>query len=143
MELNVDVKQVEGLALVGRTGSGHWVPMDTKSDVGGKDGAATPMELLLLGLCGCTAMDVISILDSMKEPCKQVSVSAVAQRAEKAPKKFTNIAVKYSFLPKSGGTVSEKNLEKAIKMSKERYCAVYASLDKDIEVVSEYEILEE
>lgn len=131
------VRKVQGLSLMGFTESGHAVPMDTKSDVGGHESAATPMELILQGLIGCTAMDVISILKKMKVEHTDLSVSETHERAQTHPKVYTKIHMIYSL---AGEDIDREKVKKAVKLSKERYCGVSAMLGASVDITYHIEI---
>ncbi|MCK4717028.1 MAG: OsmC family protein [Thermoplasmata archaeon] len=140
--MEVEIIQVNGLALMAKASSGHWIPMDTSSKVGGHEGAATPMELVLMGLCGCTAMDVISILDKMHVPYGKITVTASAERAEEHPKKFDKVHIVYTLTPKDGEEIPTAKVEKAIRLSEDRYCGAAANLRPSVDITSEYKIVE-
>jgi putative redox protein len=107
----------------GESGSGHHVVMDgDPAHLGGP----TPMELVLMALCGCTAVDVVSILRKKREPFTSLTVSAVAEQAAEAPRVFTHILLTYHV----GGKVSAKAAEDAVALSKNKYCSVSKMLEK-------------
>jgi putative redox protein len=107
----------------GESDSGHHITMD--GDAAHRAGAS-PMELVLMALCGCTAVDVISIMRKKREPLTSLRVSAEAERAEEAPKVFTHIHLTYHM----GGVVSKKAAEDAVSLSKNKYCSVSKMLEK-------------
>ncbi len=135
--MKAEVQWLRKSAFAGRSESNHWVMMDTPHD-GGDGAAATPMELLLLALCGCSAIDVRSTLERMRQPIRSLVIEAEGERAEKHPRVFTRIHLTY----KIGGGVDAKKAERAVKLSKERYCSVSAMLDQTAEITSEI-VLEE
>ena len=118
--------------FVGEASSGHAVVVDT----GAVKAASTPIELVLIGLCGCTASDVVSILRKKREPLTALEVVAQAERSDNHPKVFTQIKLVY----RVRGKVSHKAMEDAVRLSKEKYCSVSAMLEKTakIEVEIEY-----
>ena len=118
--------------FLGEATSGHALVMDT-SEV---KTAATPIELLLIALCGCTASDVVSILRKKREPFTGLEVSAQGERAGDHPKVYTEIKLVY----RVRGKVTPKAMEDAVRLSKEKYCSVSAMLEKTakIEVAIEY-----
>jgi len=130
------IQRVEGLTLAGKSESGHWIPIDTVSKLGGNDGAAKPMELILLGLGGCTAMDVLSILKKMRITLDDFKVDVEADNASEHPKVFTKIRISYRFY---GNNLDKSKLEKAVTLSQERYCPVTAMLAKTTEI--DYKII--
>lgn len=119
--------------FLGEAASGHAIV----TDAGDPKTANTPMELVLIGLCGCTASDVVGILRKKREPFTSLEVRAEAERAGDFPKVYTSIKLIY----RVGGKVSAAAMEQAVKLSKEKYCSVSAMLEKTakIEFVIEYE----
>jgi len=111
--------------------SRHAIVMDTATE----KTANSPMELLLIALCGCTASDVVGILKKKREPFTSLEVSAEGQRAEGYPAVYTEIRLKY----RVGGKVSRKSMEDAVKLSKEKYCSVSAMLEKSAKIEFEIE----
>lgn len=123
-----------GMRFVYTSATGHGLVTDAPTQAGGGDTAATPMELLLLGLIGCTGVDVTSILTKMKEPLQALEVTAEAERAEQHPKIYTKIHLTYRVT----GPVDEKKLKRAIHLSESTYCSASAMLGKSAEITSEY-----
>lgn len=115
----------------GESHSGHHVVMDADATHLGGPG---PMELVLMALCGCTSVDVVSILRKKREPFTSLTVSAEAEQAGEAPKVFTHIRLNYHV----GGTVSPKAMEDAVALSKNKYCSVSKMLEKTAAI--EYQI---
>jgi putative redox protein len=95
----------------------------------------SPMEAVLMALCGCTSVDVVSILEKKRQPLTGLRVSAVAEQAPVAPRVFTKIKLTYA----ASGKLSRKAVEDAVKLSKEKYCSVSLMLDKAAEI--DYEIV--
>ncbi len=93
------------------------------------------MELVLIGLCGCTGYDVVSILQKKREPFTSIEVSAQAERATEPPLVYTEIKLTY----RVGGKVSHKAVEDAVRLSKEKYCSVSAMLEKTAKITAEIE----
>jgi len=118
--------------FVGEADSGHALVLDA----GEVKTASAPLELVLIGLCGCTAGDVVSILRKKREPLTGLEVAAHAERATEHPKVFTHIKLVY----RVRGKVSHKAMEDAVRLSKDKYCSVSAMLEKTakIEVAIEY-----
>lgn len=127
----------EGMQFVGDSESGHAVLMDTTPNVGGTQTAPQPMELVLLGLGGCTGMDVVSILRKMRIQWDRFEVLLEAERAPEHPKVFTKIHLIYRIW---GDDIKEENLKKAIALSQERYCPVTPMLRKGATITHEYRI---
>ena len=120
--------------FVGEASSGHAVVLDT----GEVKTASTPIELVLIGLCGCTASDVVGILRKKREPFTGLEVVAKAERAGGHPKVFTEIKLVY----RVSGKVSHKAMEDAVRLSKEKYCSVSAMLEKSAKIEFEIEYSE-
>jgi putative redox protein len=137
ISMNAKIVQVKGITLIGKTDSGHWIPMDGPVDLNGQDAAIRPKELLLVGLGGCTGMDVVSILQKMKEKVTRFEIDIDAQSANEHPKVFTKIHIIYKFW---GENLNESNINKAITLSQERYCSVSAMLKKSLPLTHSYEI---
>ena len=120
--------------FVGEASSGHALVIDT----GQVKTASTPIELVLMGLCGCTASDVVGILRKKREPFTGLEVAAKAERAEEHPKVFTQIKLIY----RVRGKVGHKSMEDAVRLSKEKYCSVSAILEKTAKIEFEIEYSE-
>ena len=111
--------------------SGHALAVDA----GSEKTASSPVELVLIGLCACTASDVVGILRKKREPFTSLEVRATAKRAEAFPKVFTSIRLVYHV----GGNVTHKAMEDAVRLSKEKYCSVSAMLEKTARIEFEIE----
>ena len=122
-----------GLRFVHRSATGHSVVTDAPADKGGLGSAPTPMELIVLGLLGCTGTDVVSILQKMKQPLESFKVSAVSERAEDHPRVYTKIHVTYTLR----GDLDEKKVQRAVELSEKTYCSVTAMLQGTAEITSE------
>jgi putative redox protein len=117
----------------GVASSGHPIVVD-----GDKAAGNSPMELVLIGLCGCTGYDVVSILAKKREPFTSVEVRAQAERSTDPPSVYTEIKLTYTI----GGKVSRKGVEDAVRLSKEKYCSVSAMLEKTAKITTEIEFLD-
>lgn len=124
-----------GLRFAARSGSGHEVALDSPTRP--EHQGASPMELVLVGVAGCTAMDVVAILEKMREPLAALVVSVVGERAPSHPKYFTAIEIVYSA---SGEGLSREKVERAVELSHERYCSAVASLRPDCRVTTRIEL---
>ena len=133
------VKLVEGITFVAESGSGHAVVMDASPDVGGRNLGARPMELVLMGAGGCSAIDVVHILRKSRQDMVDCIVELEAERAPEDPKVFTRIHMHYIV---TGRGLNPAQVERAIKLSKEKYCSATIMLAKTAEVTSDYEIRE-
>ena len=132
------IKWLEGVAFVGESGSGHSVVMDGPPENGGRDQGIRPMEMLLIGLGGCTAFDVMYILRKARQPVSDCVVEVDAERSEQVPKVFTRIHVHYIV---SGDGLSEQQVERAVRLSSEKYCSASVMLGKTAEISHDYEIV--
>jgi putative redox protein len=133
------VKWLDGMAFVGETGTGHAVVMDGAAEFGGRNLGPRPMEMLLLGLGGCTGFDVISILKKARQPVLDCEVVVDADRAEKAPKVFTEIRVHFRVY---GNGLSEKHVARAVELSSTRYCSASIMLGASAKISHDFEIIE-
>jgi putative redox protein len=121
----------ENERYIGEASSHHAIVMDTAKE----KTANTPMELVLIALCGCTASDVVGILKKKREPFTTLEVSAEGERADGYPAVYTQIKLKY----RVEGKVSAKAMEDAVRLSKEKYCSVSAMLEKSAKINFEIE----
>lgn len=133
------VKLVEGITFLAESGSGHAVVMDASPDVGGRNLGARPMEMLLMGAGGCSAIDVVQILRKARQDFVDCVVELEAERAPEDPKVFTRIHMHYVV---TGRGLNPAHVERAIKLSKEKYCSATIMLAKSAEVTADYEIRE-
>jgi putative redox protein len=124
---------LEKLRFEGIADSGHAIVVD-----GDKTAGNSPMELVLIGLCGCTGYDVVSILQKKREPFSSLEVRAQAERAKEPPSVYTQIKLIY----RVGGKVSRKAVEDAVRLSKEKYCSVSAMLAKTAKITTEIEYVD-
>ena len=120
--------------FLGEASSGHALVVDTAE----LKSASSPVELVLIGLCGCTASDVVSILRKKREPFTGLEVFAQAERASDHPKVVTHIKLVY----RVRGNVNHKAMEDAVRLSKEKYCSVSAMLEKTAAIDVEIEYIE-
>lgn len=134
------VKWVEQATFLGEAGSGHAVVMDGPPDLGGRNLGVRPMEMLLLGMGGCTAFDVVHILKKARQPVTDCVAELEAERAESDPKVFTRIHV--HFIVKGRG-LKEDRVAKAVGLSAEKYCSASIMLGKVAEITHDFEIIEE
>jgi putative redox protein len=131
-------KWIEGRAFLGEAGSGHGVVMDGAPDAGGRNLGIRPMEMLLIGMAGCTAFDVVHILEKGREPITGCEVEAEAERAPTEPKVFTRIHVRYRV---SGKSLARDKVERAVALSVEKYCSATIMLAKSATVTHEIEVV--
>ncbi|MCC7365180.1 MAG: OsmC family protein [Dehalococcoidia bacterium] len=133
------VKLVEGMTFVAESGSGHAVVMDASPDVGGRDLGARPMEMVLMGAGGCSAIDVVHILRKARQDLVDCVVEVEAERAAEDPKVFTRIHMHYVV---TGRGLNPAQVERAIRLSKEKYCSATIMLAQTAEVTADFEIRE-
>ena len=133
------VSWLNGRAFVGESGSGHAVVMDGPPDAGGRNIGIRPMEMLLLGVGGCSAYDVINILEKSRQKVTDCRVELDAARADGGPAVFTRIHLHFVV---SGVDLSPKQVEKAVTMSAEKFCSASIMLGRGGVVIShDFEIL--
>ncbi len=128
------IKWVEGVRFVAETGSGHALIVDGAAEAGGRNLGPRPMELVLAGTAACTAFDVVWILRKARQPVSDCEVEAEAERAEVDPKVFTRIHLKYRV---AGKGLNPAQVERAVKLSKEKYCSATLMLAKTAEITFE------
>ena len=133
------VQLVEGMTFVAESGSGHAVVFDASPDVGGRDLGPRPMELVLMGAGGCSAIDVVHILRKSRQPVTGCTVDLEADRAPDDPKVFTRIHLHYVV---TGKGLNPAQVERAVKLSKEKYCSASIMLAKTAEITTAFEIRE-
>lgn len=133
------VTLVDGMQFVVETPSGHSFTIDSVPEVGGRNSGAQPMELVVAGLAGCTAMDVISILRKMQQKVTAFKVHVNGEQASEHPKQFTGLHIEYTVI---GYGLSETNVARAIELSETKYCPAMASLRPGAPITSSYTIVE-
>ena len=138
--MKVRAKWAEGMSFVGESQSGHAIVIDGAPDHGGRNRGMRPMELVLLGTAACTAFDVVLILKKARQPIADCAVDAEADRAATEPKVFTRIHLKYTV---AGRGLNPAQVERAVKLSKEKYCSATAMLAKTAEVTFEIAIVDD
>ena len=133
------IKWVEDRTFVGESGSGHKVVLGTAFGPEGRTPGPSPMELMLIGVGGCTAFDVVHILEKGRETIEDVAVELEAERANQDPKVFTRIHM--HFVVKGRGLALAK-VERAIKLSAEKYCSASAMIAKTATITHDFEVLD-
>lgn len=134
------VKWVEDMTFLATSASGHAVVMDSAPELGGSNLGPRPMEMLLMGAGGCTAIDVVHILKKGRHAVSGCAVELDAQRAESDPKVFTRIHFRFRV---RGKGLKPEAVERAIKLSAEKYCSASIMLAKTAELTHDFEIIEE
>jgi putative redox protein len=133
------VKWVQDRTFLGESGSGHSMVMDGDPGGGGRDLGIRPMEALLLGMGGCTAYDVVDILEKSRQDVDNCVIELDADRAEDAPKVFTKILMRYII---TGRNLDPKKVERAVDLSAKTYCSATIMLGKTAEITHEIEIVD-
>lgn len=133
------VKLIEGVSFAGQSESGHTVVMDGAPEAGGKNLGVRPMELLLMGLGGCSAFDVVMILRKSRQQVTDCVADLDAERAATDPKVFTRIHVHFTV---TGKSLDPKRVEQAVKLSAEKYCSASIMLGKTAEITHDFEVVE-
>ena len=132
------IKWLDHMSFVGESGSGHSVVMDSAPEVGGRNLGVRPMEMLLLGLGGCTSFDVVSILHKSRQKISDCEVEVEAERADSVPKVFTRIHLHFIV---SGRELDEAKVGKAISLSADKYCSASRILEKTAVITHDFEIV--
>jgi putative redox protein len=126
------------MSFVGESDSGHSVVMDGAPEAGGRDLGVRPMEMLLLGLGGCTAFDVVSILHKSRQKIIDCEAEIEAERATEIPKVFTKIHVHFIV---SGRDLDPDKVRKAVALSADKYCSASKMLEKAAEITHDFEVV--
>ncbi len=129
----------EGMSFIAETGSGHLIAMDGAPEAGGRNLAPRPMEMVLAGTGGCTSFDVVMILKRGRQEVTGCEVDIKAERAETDPKVFTKIHMHFVV---TGKALKPEAVERAIKLSAEKYCSASIMLSKTAEITHDWEIVE-
>jgi putative redox protein len=137
--LKTRVKWLEGVSFVAETGSGHALVVDGAPEAGGRNIGMRPMELFLAGATACTAFDVVWILKRARQPVADCVVEADGERAPAEPKVFTRIHFKYAV---AGRGLDPKQVERAVRLSKEKYCSATIMLAHSAEITYEVRIVD-
>ncbi len=135
IQMEINVNWQGDMEFLSSLPSGHSITLDSSPDSGGHNKGPRPMEMLLTGLGGCTGIDIVMILNKMKQEIESFSMDIDGERAEEPPKRFTKIHITYKL---KGKNLDERKVERAIKLSEEKYCSASSSLNA--EITSGYEI---
>ena len=133
------IKLVENVCRVGESACGHGIVIDGAETIGGRNLGVRPMEMLLMGLGGCTAMDVLSILRKQRQDVTDCVIEVEGERGDEHPKIFTKIHVHFII---TGNALKESSVKRAVDLSAEKYCSVSAMLGKSAEITHDYEVIE-
>ncbi len=139
MEMNARLIRVQGLSLVGYANTTHMVAMDAPLDLGGLGAGSRPMELMLMGIAGCAAMDVIAILMKKRVKLERFELDVHAERRDEHPQIFTKITLNYTFI---GTNIQAKDIERSIELTDEKYCGAIEMVRGVTEIEHKYQIKE-
>ena len=139
MSTTAKVSWVDGALFVAEGGSGHTITMDGAPDIGGRNLASRPMEVVLMGMGGCTAIDVVSMLRKQRQDIEGVEVSLSAERATEHPMVFTGVKLVYTV---RGRKLNKALVERAVLLSDEKYCSATAMIKKSAKVSHEVVLVE-
>ncbi len=137
--MKAQVKWQGAAKFEGLTETGHSITMDGAQEYGGENQGARPMELLLIGMGGCSAFDVVLILKKSRQDIADCIVEIDAERAETEPKVFTKIHAHFKV---SGRGLSEKHVARAVQLSAEKYCSASIMLGKTADITHDFELIE-
>ena len=137
--MNISVNWVDGMLMVGKSHSGHSITMDGPPEIGGENLGVRPMEMLLLGVAGCTMIDVVTTLKKMRQELTHCETKVNAERADDHPKVFTDIHIQFIV---KGQDLDPIKVEKAITLSAEKYCSASIMLGKTASITHDFEIVE-
>jgi putative redox protein len=135
--MKVSVKWIDGVSFVGESETGHAVVLDGAPENGGRNIGMRPMEMLLIGMGGCTSFDVVMILKKSRQQIADCVAEITAERANEIPKVFTKIHVHFIV---TGENLNEKQVERAVSLSAEKYCSASIMLSKACEITHDFEI---
>ena len=136
--MKATIKWLDGVSFEGVSESGHSVVMDGAPESGGKNLGMRPMEMLLLGLGGCTSYDVVTILKKSRQDVKDCSAEITAERAENIPKVFTKIHIHFIL---EGNDLDVSVVERAINLSATKYCSASIMLENSVTITHDFEIV--
>ena len=135
--MQVKIKWIDGVSFVGESETGHAVVLDGAPENGGRNIGMRPMEMLLIGMGACTAFDVVTILKKARQPIVDCAAEINAERAEEIPKVFTTIHVHFII---TGNNLNQTQVERAVKLSAEKYCSASIMLSKSVVITHDFEI---
>ena len=135
--LKAKVKWAGGLQFVGQSGTGHAIVIDAHPDYGGENTGMRPMELLLVGLGGCSGKDIVSILKKKKQEIRGLEINVKGQQPDSYPKRFTEIEIEFIV---KGKNLSEEAVKRAVELSMDKYCSVKATLEHSAKIIYSYKI---
>jgi putative redox protein len=133
----VKVKWIDGMRFVATDSMGHSIVMDASKQVGGEGSGFSPLELLLAALGGCTGIDIVDVMRKQRENIEDLEIVVSGKRAEEPPRVYTRVHVNYRF---KGKDIKEKKVQRAIKLSEDKYCSVRTMLSAKADMTSNYVI---
>lgn len=136
--METQIKWVGNAAFIGRASSGHTVVMDGPAEGGGRNLGPRPMEMLILGMGACSTYDVVSILKKSRQDITDCEIKITSKRSESDPKVFTDIQLHFVV---SGHNLKQKQVERAIKLSAEKYCSASIMLGATANITHDFEII--
>jgi putative redox protein len=140
MAMNTSIKWTDGRQFLAESGSGHSVVMDGNPENGGRNTGPRPMEMLLMGLGGCTSFDVIQILEKARQQVTDCRADLTAERADGVPSVFTSIHVNFVV---TGYNLKEAQVKRAVELSAEKYCSASLMLSAGgVEITHSYEVID-
>jgi putative redox protein len=137
--MQATVKWVDGRMFVGESGSGHAVVMDGPPDHGGRNMGIRPMEMILLGLGGCSSFDVVEILQKGRHDVTDCTTELTAERVDAIPSVFSKIHLHFKVM---GNNLKTSAVERAVRLSAEKYCSASIMLSKSVEITHSFEVIE-
>ncbi|WP_031434214.1 OsmC family protein [Methylomarinum vadi] len=138
--METKIKWVDGRMFVGETGSGHAVVLDGPPDHGGRNIGIRPMEMLLLGVGGCSSFDVVEILQKGRHEITNCIAEVSAERVDTIPSVFSKIHLHFKV---TGKNLKESAVERAVKLSAEKYCSASIMLGKAVDITHSFEVFED
>lgn len=137
--MQATVKWVDGVMFVGESGSGHAIVIDGPPDHGGRNMGMRPMELLLLGVGACSSFDVVQILQKGRNDIVDCTAEVTAERVDAIPSVFSKIHLHFKV---SGKDLKASAVERAVKLSAEKYCSASIMLSKAVDITHDFEVIE-
>lgn len=136
--MQATIKWIDGRSFVGESGSGHSVVMDGPADHGGRNIGIRPMEMILLGVGGCSSYDVMDILQKGRNEVIDCVAELTAERVDAVPSVFSKIHLHFKV---TGKNLKDKVVERAVKLSAEKYCSASIMLGKSVDITHDFEVV--
>ena len=135
--MKIEINRVAGAHFEAKNESGNTIQMDGPEMLGGENKGFRPMETVLAALAGCSAMDILLVMQKKRQPLEGLKVSVEAERADAVPAVFTKIHLHYE----GGGDIEEAKLKKAVELSVEKYCSVAHMLAPTVEITHSFAVI--